>query len=198
LLQHDLRRLFEYIEPTDRNACTHSLRVHEILLRACIEVEANCKAILLENGYQKKQMTMKDYRKIEKSHRLSAFKVKAPFWRGASVRRPFESFGAVTPAWYKAYNATKHDRHIHFKQANLQNAIDAVAGVQVLLCAQFVLHEFDPVSFPLRGEHDSELFFPAQGSFFMVRFPDDWPEEEKYDLADWEKTQAIQPYPYPP
>lgn len=53
LIQKDLLKLFDYIEPADENLNTFSYRVHELLTRTCIEVEANLKAILLENGYTK-------------------------------------------------------------------------------------------------------------------------------------------------
>jgi hypothetical protein len=54
-----------------------------------------------------------DYKKIEESHRLSAFQVKIPIWHGSNdIRTPFASWasGGSLP-WYKAYNDTKHDRH---------------------------------------------------------------------------------------
>lgn len=53
LIQKDLHTLFDYIEPSDKNLKTYSYRIHELLLRTCVEIEANCKAILLENGYVK-------------------------------------------------------------------------------------------------------------------------------------------------
>jgi hypothetical protein len=34
----------DYVEPADQNLNTYSFRIHELLMRACIEVEANCKA----------------------------------------------------------------------------------------------------------------------------------------------------------
>src|SRR5215472_11174971 len=55
LLQKDLEHLFEYIEPSDDNLACFSFRIHEVLLRACVEVEANCKAILRENGYSEEK-----------------------------------------------------------------------------------------------------------------------------------------------
>ena len=64
LLQKDLQLLFDYVEPSEINLTCYSYRIHELLLRACVEVEANCKAILLENGYQKDaEMNMTDYKK---------------------------------------------------------------------------------------------------------------------------------------
>ncbi len=71
LLQKDLEVLFSYIEPAPKNLHCFSYRLQEILIRACIEVESNCRAILIENGYQKihkkgKQLdlTMADYKKL--------------------------------------------------------------------------------------------------------------------------------------
>jgi hypothetical protein len=49
LIQSDLQRLLEFIEPADLNLDTFSYRVHELFMRSCIEVEANFKAILKEN-----------------------------------------------------------------------------------------------------------------------------------------------------
>ena len=49
IIQGDLLKLFEYIEPADENLSTYSYRIHALLMRACIEVEAIFKAILKEN-----------------------------------------------------------------------------------------------------------------------------------------------------
>ena len=109
LLQQDLLRLFDFIEPDDANLGSYSFRTHELLLRSCVEVEANCKAILKENEYPKGgNWDMRDYRKVELSHRLSSYQVKIPIWHGQmSIRRPFQpwSLGGTLP-WYTAYNDT--------------------------------------------------------------------------------------------
>jgi hypothetical protein len=51
MLERDLEHLFEYIEPCDANNSTYSHRTFELMLRASTEFEANCKGILLANGY---------------------------------------------------------------------------------------------------------------------------------------------------
>ena len=51
LIQEDLLKLFEYVEPCDENSDTISLRIQELLTRVCIEIEANFTAILKENTY---------------------------------------------------------------------------------------------------------------------------------------------------
>lgn len=50
LVQKDLQELFDYVEPADKKLCCYSYRIHELLMRTCIEVKANCKAILSENA----------------------------------------------------------------------------------------------------------------------------------------------------
>ena len=53
ILLKDLRELFDYVEPADANLACYSYRIHALLLRACVDVEANCRAILAENGYSR-------------------------------------------------------------------------------------------------------------------------------------------------
>src|SRR5438477_5318583 len=77
LLLKDLQELFDFIEPADSNLDCYSYRIHALLLRACVEVEANCKAVLKENGYAKAgDMNMGDYKKLNTTHRLSSYQVK--------------------------------------------------------------------------------------------------------------------------
>lgn len=124
-------------------------------MRTCVEVEANLTAILLENGYAKRgggNLTMRDYRLIEHSHRLSSFEAKLPLWRGPDrVRRPFAPWASKTTAlpWYRAYNAAKHDRHASFHRANFESLLDAMCALVVLLSAQFCVETFAPGGKPL-------------------------------------------------
>lgn len=191
LLQEDLQRLFQYIEPTDTNLKTYSYRIHELLLRTCVEVEANCKAILLENGYSKPDnWTMDDYKKIECSHFVSAYRVKYPIWVGAkSIRQPFSPWStAKRLPWYSAYNATKHDRHVKFHKANFKHLTDAITGLVVLLSAQFLTHDFAPSNSSLSFEGPRDGMESAIGGYFRVKFPD-WPREKRYDFK-WQELKS--------
>lgn len=81
LLQKDLLDMFDYIEPAESNLRTYSHRVQQLLMRACVEIEANLTAILVENGYVKKgggNLTMRDYKLVNRSHRLSSYEVRVP------------------------------------------------------------------------------------------------------------------------
>lgn len=201
LIQKDLQQIFDFIEPADENLTCYSFRIHEIFLRACIEVEANCKAILKENEYtQNRDLNMADYRKIEQSHRLSSYSVKLPIWHGdKNERRPFALWSENRSlSWYSDYHSIKHDRPAAFEKANLENTIDAVSGLVVLLSAQFWTHNFIPSSDYLVVETGDKAE-SAIGDYFRITFPDDWPEEERYDF-DWEQLKneddPFQQFPY--
>ena len=192
LLQEDLQRLFQYVEPADANLQTFSFRIHELLLRTCVEVEANCKAVLTENGYSRAgNWDMNDYKKIEDSHFVSAYEVMYPTWQGTTnVRRPFApwSAGGSLP-WYSAYNATKHDRHTEFHQAAFHHLTDAIAGMVVLLSSQFMTHDFAPTDWSLSVGGPNDGMESAIGGYFRVRFPDSWPTDKRYDF-DWQQLKA--------
>ena len=196
LLQDDLREIFDYLEPADTNLNCYSYRIHALLLRACVEVEANCKAILRENGYARSgDWTMRDYKKINATHRLSSFKVILPHWTGIQgTRAPFGKWatgGALS--WYDAYNASKHDRHAEFSKATLGCLIDSVCGLLSILSAQFMTEDFSGQMYWVRsGSQDGTQ--RAIGNYFRVSFPTDFPIEQRYDF-DW-KALKNEPEPF--
>ena len=85
MIQEDLQRIFEYVEPCDQNMNTHSFRIYELFIRTCIEIEANFKAILRENVYSKneeRKWNIKDFRLVNKTHHLDDYCVTLPIWSG--------------------------------------------------------------------------------------------------------------------
>ena len=129
LIEKDFKEIFDFIDPSDSNLYAHSSRLMELILRSCIEIEANFRAILEENGYEKipRKCNIKDYQKIEKSHRLSEYCVSMKKWRGAPKQiQPFAHFGEdEVPNWYYSYNRLKHDRINSAEHANLDNCMSA-------------------------------------------------------------------------
>lgn len=199
VIQQDILNLFESIEPADINSTTYSFRIHGLLMRTCIEVEANFKAILKENTFNPVYKsgtnagkprpdytwTINDFRIVDKTHHLAEYSVELPFWAGKGKnRQPFSEWkvdGSLS--WYKAYNACKHDRLKNFSQANLGNLIDAYCGLFVLLSSQFRTESFSPGNIGLGigpvGYYKGNF---GIGGFLMVNFPTNWEESEIYDF----------------
>jgi hypothetical protein len=188
-LQKEIENLFLYVAPADKNLKTYSYQIHELLIRICIEIEANFKAIFAENHYskQEKDYKIRDYWKINVSHRLSEYKVIMPTWEGKN--KTFEPFigwkTSTNLPWYRAYNRSKHNRDKYFIEANLRHLMDAFCGLYVVLTAQFECRDY-------MGGHEmivmggKDSYFEGEfglGNMLQTIYPE-WPEEEKYDV-DW-------------
>jgi hypothetical protein len=202
VVQKDFITLLDYIEPADTNLTCYSYRIHELFMRTCIEIEANFRAILTENGHKgPRDLTMTDYRKCEMSHRLSSYEIKLPVWQGVHhTRRPFSAWvSAKRLPWYQDYNSAKHSRHGNFDKANFDNLLQAVAGLVAVLSAQFWTVDFSHSSAFLVEDGTSDGFDDAVGGYFRVKFPNDWPDELRYEF-DWRNLQKepdpFQAFPY--
>ncbi len=136
------REVFRCVEPTEANSATFGHEIRELLMLASMEVESGWKAVLRENGYQRgtrQRWNRNDYRRLADPMRLSEWSVRITTHPGAGTLRPFEGWATdgTSLAWYDAYNAVKHDRESNMAKAHLWHALDAVAGVFIMVCAQF-------------------------------------------------------------
>jgi len=196
LLQDDIRELFKFVEPADANQSSYSLRTLELLVRTCVELEANFKSIFRANTYRRAtgnaNLNAKDdYFKINRSHYLSGYRVRVPYWSGVEgERRPFEAWSAgdYQPLpWYQAYNNAKHDRLYALSEASLRHLIDAWCGLAVVLTAQFLQEDFGPGHQIITTGYGVSLldgFEPAIGNYLSIAPPEDVPVEDRYEF-DW-------------
>lgn len=187
LIQSDIMKLFEYVEPGEKNLETYSFRILELLLRTCTEFEANCKAILRANGYSSKperDWNIQDYHKIEQSHFLSQYEVRMPNWTGAGpVRQPFINWSTNHELeWYKAYNHVKHDRASKLQEANLEHLVDAFCGLSALLAAQYWIYSFTSNDLALTMDTADE-FEGGVGGYLLIKLPRSIPDGERYDFT---------------
>lgn len=199
LLQHDLVQYLENVEPADGNLQTYSLRSADLLVRTCVEVEANLTAILRANTYTKTgNLNMEaDYFRIEKSHFLSQFEVQFPYWDGSHrTRQPFQVWEHGSYArlpWYGAYNGVKHDRAQRLRDATFLQLTDAWCGLVAILTSQFLFEDFAPGHDTLAIEGNGGVFDrgfePAIGSFLGVKLPGDVPESDRYEFS-WSDLQG--------
>lgn len=141
LIIRDLYELFNYVQPHYYNRKVFSHRIYELFLRTATEFEANCKEILIANGYKTNSyLNIKDYFKIAGVAKLSKYIVNFGRWEKKGDFKPYKSWSGkeYQPLpWYQAYNSVKHNRHKNFSDANLDNLMNAIAGLLCILHAQF-------------------------------------------------------------
>ncbi len=192
VIQEDLKKLFEYIDPCDANKDAYSFRTFELLLRIATEFESNCKEILLANTYTpsidrfgEPIFHMGVYHKINHANMVSEYLVSVNIWNGAmKYVKPLESWATdTTPQWYKDYNSVKHNRSQAFHLAKLENVILGAASLAALLYAQFGENIFDPYQEPSSMVADDLDFRTTTGSIFGVKPYQGWKMEELYNEA---------------
>lgn len=194
LIQKELFDLFEYIEPSDRNLGTFSLRLNDLLMKICTEIETHFKAILHENKYSKdaKWYNISDYRLINISHRLSDYEVTYPIWTGEQNKfRPFQKWDSQDNlSWYDAYNLCKHDKVKNLQEAKLVNVLNAFAGLFIVYTAQFGAEDFatgyDTICFD-GGYYEGNF---GIGQYLMYSLSSSWSNEEMYDFDTDNLTEA--------
>lgn len=190
VIQEDLKKILEFIEPCEQNLNSYSLRIQELYLRTCVEIEANFNAILSENGYpvKGKNWTICDYYKINKTHFLSGYTVYFPFWNnGIKEFTPFKEFEeGHTISWYQDHQKIKHNKYENFHKANLRNLINSICGLLVSLSSQFYIFDFMTRSFMYMSA-DFQTPQDALGGFFSIQFPK-WPSEDLYQF-NWDELK---------
>ena len=187
LIEKDLLRLFEYVEPSDDNIQTYSHRIYELLLRAATEFETNCKRILEANGYSRRRnLDIRDYFKINKSSKLGDYAVLLNAWYPQKkLLTPFKEWarGQFSLPWYQSYNSVKLDRYKEFKKASLSNVLFAVAAVYVILFSQFAFFAGVPSYRFFYRVDDDEGTISTPEHIFEVK-PPKWSAEDIYEF-DW-------------
>jgi hypothetical protein len=159
-----MKDVFRYVEPETRNMNVYGHEIRQLLVLACNEVEAQCKAVLRANNYpsNRRQWNMKDdYFKLAKPLRLDNWQAQLLQYPKLGWIRPFRQWSRTTfrsLPWYAAYNKVKHDRELEFAQASLRNLVEAMAAVYILVVAQF-------------GQFGRRSFNYQEVSEFGVRWP---------------------------
>ena len=138
-----MKEVFRHVEPAPKNWKAFGHEIRQLLVLACIEVEAQCKAVLRANGYKKVgggHWNMHDYFKLARPMRLAGWSVQPFRYPALGWFKPFRAWSgsAFKPLpWYSAYNAVKHDREIEFERATLGNMFEAMCAVYLIVYAQF-------------------------------------------------------------
>jgi len=132
-LDEDLERLARYIEFCDDNLECYSLELARTLMTAAAEVDVVAQQLCERLEPATAQRDITTYRETILRHYPQFPQSKASVLHERIVLTPWEQWTeARAPVWWRAHNKVKHERHRHFSQATLKNALNAVGGLMII------------------------------------------------------------------
>lgn len=133
-IEDDVVQMSRYLEPTEHNFDAYSVELARILFAAASEVDVVSKRLCVKVNQESEASNITGYKKeiLNACPDIVAAVVEIP--RYGLTLTPWDPWkGKDNPLWWKAYNNVKHHRDTHFEEASLKNALNAVAGLFVLL-----------------------------------------------------------------
>ena len=149
-LDADLDLTSRYVEICKDNFKTYSIEYVRILLAAGSEIDVVAKLLCKKIDSSREAENINHYREIitAKYPHFHEMEVVLPLYP-IDPLIPWSAWkGTVNPEWWKSYNDVKHKRHLNFRKANLENVLNAVAGLFVMVT--YLYHDSLPELFELQ------------------------------------------------
>ena len=137
-IEADLEQTARFVEPREANDSCFSVEFARILMAASSEAEVTAKLLCTHLEPHAILDGIDTWRAVLLRHwpRFHTMQIFVP--RAVRTLEPWAEWGSGrNPSWWTAHNRVKHERHLEFREANLKNALGAVAG---LFCLQLYLH----------------------------------------------------------
>jgi hypothetical protein len=133
-LENDLSFLSRFLEITTSNFSSYSVELGRILFAAASEVDIVSKMYCQKIENINVAENIGNYKAIITKHHPEFHAIKVHMPMHGITLNPWNKWRSeIQPHWWRAYNKAKHERHEHFSEANLKNAINAVAALYILL-----------------------------------------------------------------
>ncbi len=134
-IEHDLVELSRYVEFDEKNFGCFSIEIARVLLAAGAEIDVVCKQICRVINSQSSADTINKYRSEIKPAFPGIPQFEILLLRFGLRLKPWDEWNkaAGVPLWWTAYNKIKHHRDSEYHRANLKNALNAVAGLFVMV-----------------------------------------------------------------
>lgn len=187
-LDADLERAVYSVALEVANFSAYSIQLARLLLGACSEIDVVAKALCTQVEPQASRKDIDDYREVIIKAYPKFPTVKAAIPRYGLEFQPWVDWQSGTnPAWWQSHNKVKHERTKHFPEANLENSLNALAGLFLL-----VLYYYQPALY----DHDllpwPNLFHLHSDHYAPFRVVGDYKLPDFGTSSDWKK-QGRQP-----
>ncbi len=144
-LESDLDDVSRYIEFAEENFATYSIELAHLLLAATSEIDVVAKGLCAHLDSTKSFENIYDYQEmIMGKSDINPAQVAIYCPKYGLTLEPWSNWTKPKnpPDWWNANNNVKHHRNEHFKDANLKNALNAVAALMALnFC--FYMYDLD-------------------------------------------------------
>jgi hypothetical protein len=146
----DAVRASRFVEYDADNFRTYSIEFARLYLASASEVDVVAKQLCLKFDPASKADNINSYRTAILAKLPDLPSVKVDFPRYAISFSPWGDWvTGQNPSWWGDYNDVKHKRHVHFRKANLENVLNALAGLYVLVGylygTELASHELSPI-----------------------------------------------------
>lgn len=133
-LDADVENLSRFIEFNPDNFPAYSIEMAHLMLAAASEVDVVAKLICKKVNPESKAENIAQYKGVIKKEFPQLCEIKVLMPRYGLTLEPWINWKSnKKPEWWDYYNKVKHERNKYFKQANLKNTLNAVAGLFVTL-----------------------------------------------------------------
>ncbi len=131
-IEDDLTQCARYVEFSRVNYSVYSIEFARLLLAAASEFDVVAKMLCKKIAPNNTPNNINDYRAIilRKYAKFPDVEINVPR-HGLSLHPWGDWISGQNPAWWRSYNVVKHERNQYFKDATLEKALLAIAG---LLC----------------------------------------------------------------
>jgi hypothetical protein len=136
-LSDDVAKIARFVEPTPGNYKTYSIEFARLYLAIGSEIDVVAKQLCEKIEPMAKlpdRPNIDNYRTtiLPKLPELPGVQVEIPR-NGISLSPWQEWANGKNPSWWGKYNEVKHKRHEVFEDANLENTLNALAGLLVMV-----------------------------------------------------------------
>jgi hypothetical protein len=140
-IESDLENTASFVEIAKDNFCTFSIEYVRILLSASSETDVISKLVCERIDSTRTYNNIDQYRQRITAEYPKLFTMEVLLPRYGLTLKPWENWGHnINPSWWKSYNNVKHQRNDYYNEANLENALNSVAG---LFCMVLYYYEKD-------------------------------------------------------
>lgn len=150
--EEDFIATSRYVEITPDNYKVYSIEYAKILQTVTSEVDAVCKMFCdyLEPDILPKRPAISDYQQIITYHFPKFHSLDISLDGYKIMLQPWQEWNSIqVPFWWKAAYNVKHGRHLSYKEANLENTLNALAALMGLLLYVFKKYNSHvPLVFP--------------------------------------------------